>query len=280
MRLAFSSLKNATSCRELVLPSILEAAVATDQKDSVVEMLETYRATGILDTPTIYSTAQRQIVADELGAALWVAARLSRNNIGFQIIDFFRRHWISLGSLVSSSQVDGMYEVCVMYGNTALYSTVLYWKRKKMLPESSTNLDLRLSISEFDYVHRLALPTLIYHLVNTGILDLDYIDGELPLWVALKTGTNYKAAKVLIDCGADINRILPGQQQTAYWEAYDGRDGDAQWYLIKWGADTRPMNEHGTPRTPESELAIPEIKLGYEYNKAWEDYLPERNRYF
>lgn len=280
MRLAFSSLKNATSCRELVLPSILEAAVATDQKDSVVEMLETYRATGILDTPTIYSTAQRRTAANALGAALRVAARLSRNNIGFQIIDFFRRHWISLGCLVSSSNVDGMYEDCVKYGNTALYSTVLYWKREKMLPESSTNLGLRLSIFQFRYVHRRTLPTLIYHLVNTGILDLDYIDGELPLWVALKTGINYKAAKVLIDCGADINRILPGQQQTAYWEAYDGRDGDAQWYLIKWGADTRPMNEHGTPRTPESELAIPEIKLGYEYNKAWEDYLPERNRYF
>lgn len=132
---------------------------------------------------------------------------------------------------------------------------------------------------EFSYVYRRALPILIHHLVKTGIINPNYIEGELPLWLALEA-RKYKEAKVLIDCGADINRIVPGQQQTAYWKAYDEGYGDAQWYLIKWGADTRPMNEHGTPRTPETKLETPEIRLKDGFTKNWEDWLPERYRYF
>ena len=279
LRLVSSSLKDATSCRKTVLPNILEAAVAAGQKDLVVEMLETYTATGGLDKSKINTRAERRTVADAMGAALRVAARLSRNSIGFQIIDFFRHNWDSLGSLVSLSTIRGIYDDCVEYGNTGLYSTVLYWKRKMKLPESSTDLELQLTEFDFSYVYRRALPVLVHHLVKTGILNPNYINGKSPLWLALEA-RKYKAAKLLIDCGADINRVLPDQQQTAYWKAYDDGDGDAQWYLIKWGADTRPMSEHGTPGTPGTSLSIPRIRLKNEFTKRWENWKPERPPHF
>lgn len=279
LRLVYSSLKNATSGQATVLPNILEAAVATDQEYLVVQMLETYITTGIMGKPRSKTWYERRTVANAIGEALRVAARLSRNNVGFRIIDFLRHHWDSLGSLVFLSIVRSILDDCVEYGNTALYSTVLYWKRERKLPESSTDLELQLTKFEFCYVQRRALPILIRHLVNAGILNPNYIDGELPLWLALQA-RKYKAAKLLIDCGADINRILPGQQQTAYWQAYEDGDGDAQWYLITWGADTRPMSKHGTPQISGTKLPIPEVRLKNGFTKDWEDWEPERDRCF
>jgi hypothetical protein len=120
LRSVRSNLYNATPGQETDLPNVLEAAVATNQKELVVLMLETCTNTGVLGKPKTFTAFERRNVANAMGKALRVAARLSHNNVGFRILEFLCHHWDSLGSLVFLSTVRDILDDCVEYGNTAL----------------------------------------------------------------------------------------------------------------------------------------------------------------
>lgn len=166
------------------LPNMLDAAVAADQVDLVAELLD-YLLTNVRGKPEIDTWNEMRAVANAIGNALRVAVQLSRNEVGLHIINFLRSNWKPLGRSMKLQTVRRIYEDCVEFGNTALYSTVLYWRREDALPESGTNLKLKLTKIEFDYVCRHALPFFLRHLINTGALKPDNIGGESPLWLAL-----------------------------------------------------------------------------------------------
>jgi hypothetical protein len=255
------------------LPNILDAAVAGGHVNLVDESLDLL-LTHVWDRSQIGTWDEMRIVANAIGDALRVAVRLSRNEVGLLIINFLRNHWNPLGKSMKRQTVRKIYDDCVEFGNTALYSTVLYWKREDELPEPGANLRLKLTKFEFGYVCRHALPILIQHLINTGILKPDNIEGESPLWLALQA-RKYRAAKALIDGRANIDGILPGRQLTAYCQARRDENGDAQWYLITWGADTRDMCYHGTDKCMPKWK--PDIRINSAFDKEYEKWEPERD---
>lgn len=122
------------------------------------------------------------------------------------------------------------------------------------------------------------------HLVKTGMVDANPIEGEAPLWVALAS-RRYKMAKALVGEGADIDRVPPGQVYTAYRHALRHEHSDDQHYLILWGADTRPMEQHGTPWDPVEKKRKPNIHTTtdfFEYGddgfKSFDTYVPSAVR--
>ena len=257
------------------LPSILDAAVAGGHVNLVDESLD-FLFTHVRGKPEIDTWDEMRTVANAIGNALRVAVRMSRNEIALLIVNFLRSNWQPLGRSMKRQTVRKIYDDCVEFGNTALYSTVLYWKRANELSESGTNLRLQLTKFEFGYVCRHALPFFLRHLINTGALKPDNIEGESPLWLALKA-RKYRTAKALIDGGVDIDGILPGGRLTAYWQAYHDGNGDAQYYLITWGADTREMRYHGTDKCmPEWK---PDIRINRGFDKDYDDWEPERDKY-
>ena len=257
------------------LPNILDAAVAGGHVNLVNDSLD-FLLTHVRGKPEIDTWDEMRTVANAIGNALRVAVRMSRNEVGLLIIDFLRSNWHPLGRSMKRQTVRKIYDDCVEFGNTALYSTILYWRREDELPESGVNLRLKLTKFEFGYICRNALPTLIRHITSTGILEPDNIEGESPLWLALQA-RRYKAAKALIDGGANIDGILPGEKRAAYWQAYHDEKGDAQYYLITWGADTRDMRYHGTDKCMLK--SKPGIRINRGYDKDYEDWEPERDKY-
>jgi hypothetical protein len=258
------------------LPNILDAAVAADQIDLVDELLE-FLLAHVRGKPEINTWDEMRTVANAIGNALRVAVRMSRNEVGLLIITFLRNHWKSLGRSMKRQTVRKIYDDCVEFGNIAFYSTVLYWRREDELPEYGTNSRLKLTKFEFGYICRHGLPILIQHLINTGSLRPDSIEGESPLWLALQA-RKYRVAKALIDNGANIDGILPGGQLTAYWQARRDRNGDAQWYLITWGADTREMRYHGTDKSIDRPEWKHSIKTNSAFEKEYQDWEPERDK--
>lgn len=126
------------------LPNILDAAVAGGHVNLVNDSLD-FLLTHVRGKPEIDTWDEMRTVANAIGNALRVAVRMSRNEVGLLIIDFLRSNWHPLGRSMKRQTVRKIYDDCVEFGNTALYSTILYWRREDELPESGVNLRLKLT---------------------------------------------------------------------------------------------------------------------------------------
>lgn len=257
VHLAYSLVKDTTSVGISFPPNALQAAVAANQVDVVLKILNLL-AKRIPGEGKPGKWTEMHPIGKAIVGALRVAVRTSRNDLGLLICNFLRKR-----SIIRTSVMLRCYAMtwrdCVSYGNTTLLSTLLYWKKKGRLPAPNTDLtELKLNKEEFFDVARTARPTLVRHLISTGILDPNYVESEYiygsdsdpatPLWVALSVRA-YKVAKELIICGADMDRRLPYpyEDMSAYERAYAEFDGDAQYHLLIWGADFRPVGQHGKP---------------------------------
>lgn len=196
----------------------------------------------------------KSTIGKAIVGALRVAVRTSRNDLGLQICDFLRERR-AVRQSIHRKCYDKAWQDCVSYGNTALFPTLLYWKKNDELSAPNTDLTgLKLNKKEFLHIAKNARPTLVRHMISSGILDPNCTEGrridrdtvkvENPLWLALSVRA-YQIAKALIECGADINRRLPfpKHNMTAYSQAYARRDGDTQYNLLLWGADFRPLDQ-------------------------------------
>lgn len=257
VRLAYSPIKDTTSVGILFPPNALQAAVAANQVDVVLKILKLL-AKRIPGEGKPGKWTEMHPIGKAIVGALRVAVRTSRNDLELLICDFLRKRSTIRTSVMLRCYVM-TWRDCVSYGNATLLSTLLYWKKKGRLPAPNTDLTgLRLSKEEFFDVARTARPTLVRHLISTSILDPNYVESRYicgpdsypatPLWVALSVRA-YKVAKELIVCGADMDRRLPYpyEDMSAYERACAEFDGDAQYNLLVWGADFRPVGQHVEP---------------------------------
>jgi hypothetical protein len=266
---AYSLIKHPASVKISFPLNMIQVAVAANQVDVVLK---------ILDVLANYTPSNGQLgtwnemhaIAKAIVGALRVAVRTSRNDLGLLLCDFLREHR-AVRQSVDRSCYETTWHDCAPYGNTTLFSKLLYWKKNDELPAPNADLTgLRLDKKEFLHVAKNGRPTLIRHLVSTGILDPNRIEGrrteggtsqlESPLWLALSVRA-YKVAKALIDCGADIDRRLPRplDNMTAYKRAQATYHGEAQYNLLLWGADFRPVAQHGQPWAPGKRERKPSI---------------------
>jgi hypothetical protein len=191
--------------------------------------------------------------------------------------NFYRYLFIEdkfLAGSVRLLQVKAMYEDCVKYGNTTFFSTALGWKTYEELPRNTdANLFEKLCTRDLLFVVRRGIPWLLRSLIRSGRVDVHLLKRETPLWLTLKA-RRHKMAEVVLEEGADIDAVAPGQTDSAYWRAHEEAHGDDQWVLIGKGADTRRMSEHGTPVDPKKQRYVPPIRTKCHYHDfdAWTPY--------
>jgi hypothetical protein len=268
-----STIEDILTARANPLPNPLEAAVAANQAEMVEVMLRWVLATvkGPWETGT---WDEMRSVGRGLVEALRVAVRISHDAIGKMILQALTKDW-SLAGSVHRRLVKQLYEDCVRYGNSKIFMTARYWKRHGQLPDSSIDPDLfdKLTKDKFLYVVRRGRPSLLRYIVKTGLVNANLIEDETPLWLILKS-RRYRMAKALLQAGADIDGLAPGQTRTAYWRSYEERHGNDQYFLIDEGADTRRMSEHGTPRDSNKEYMKPHIRTECHFHEfySWERY--------
>ncbi|KAG9197322.1 hypothetical protein G6514_001882 [Epicoccum nigrum] len=255
--------------------NMLQAAVAANQVHVVLKILDLL-ANRVPANRQLGNWNEMYAIGKAILGALRVAVRTSRKDLALSLCDFLREHCVVRQS-VRRSCYDTTWQDCVSYGNMTLFSNLLYWKQKDEPPAPNTDLTrLRLDKKEILYAAENARPTLIRHLVSSGILDPNRVesrstDGDTiqlasPLWLGLSVRA-YKVAKALIDCGADIDRKLQfgNHKTTAYLRAYATHDGDAQYNLLIWGADFRPLKQHGQPWAPGQREKKPRIMRTHRY---------------
>ncbi|KAF2998498.1 hypothetical protein E8E13_003652 [Curvularia kusanoi] len=255
--------------KEFVNPNILEAVVAANQAHKVHELLEWIR-NNVRDKKESGNWDEMRNAGRVIAEALRVAIRMSRDKMAFTIIEYLKKYWHPLGRSINWSLVGKMFEDCLEHGNTALFATILFWQRSGVLPESpGPSMMFTITKGEFCFVLKRGLPILIRHILKTRMIDPNMVknaerpfSGETALWLAL-SARNYKMAKVLVDEGADIDHVLPGTKNSAYWQAREQGNGDDQYHLLKWGADFRPMVEHGKPWSEEDKAITHEDCLIY-----------------
>jgi hypothetical protein len=265
----YSLIQHPTSVKISFPLNMLQAAVAANQVEMVLKILDLL-ASRIPGNGQLGTWDEMHATGKVMVGALRVAVRTSRNDLGLLLCDFLREHR-AVRQSIDRNCYETTWHDCAPYGNTTLFSKLLYWKKNDDLPAPNTDLTgLRLDKKEFLHVANNGRPTLIRHLVSTGILDPNRIEGrrtdgdtsqlESPLWLALSVRA-YKVAKALIDCGADIDRRLPRplNHMTAYKRAHWTYDGDAQYNLLLWGADFRPLGQHGQPWGPGKRERKPHI---------------------
>ena len=262
---AYSLIKHPTSVKISFPLNMLQAAVAANQVDVVFKILDVL-ANHTPSNGQLGTWDEMHAIAKAIVGALRVAVRTSRNDLGLLLCDFLREHR-AVRQSVDRSCYETTWHDCAPYGNTTLFSKLLYWKKNDELPAPNADLTgLRLDKKEFLHVAKNGRPTLIRHLVSTGILDPNRIEGRRPdgdtspLWLALSVRA-YKVAKALIDCGADMDRRLPRplDNMTAYKRAHATYDGEAQYNLLLWGADFRPVGQHGQPWAPGKRERKPSV---------------------
>ncbi|KAF2998497.1 hypothetical protein E8E13_003616 [Curvularia kusanoi] len=268
--------RGSTDIREVfkLRPKVLRAAVAANQTDKVDRLLY-FLATNTQGPWITVDWEEMRMVALEIGRAFIVAVEMHRDKIGFMIIDFLKCHWKTFGKSIRRSFVKTIYEVCVCYGNTALFDTISYWKRTGELPDPGTDMRYKMTKRGLTYIIKRGMSCLMQHIVRSGMVDPNLIGNEAPLWLAL-SAQDYRMAKVLVEEGADMDRVPPGKDRTAYEYACDKASCDAQYYLILWGADTRPMREHGTPWNSADNAMKADIQ-GWDAEDftSFEDYEPK-----
>jgi hypothetical protein len=240
-----TTLQDVLSMKAFFLPSFLATAVAANQANLVERLLE------------FLMTRFGERSAQAVGVAIRVAVRTSRNTIGFLVFDFLKKYYDILGKYTRTcwapSSVYLIKQECMKYGNTGLFGTIMWWIWADEVPDRS-NTDLRTMLTEHDiwYILRYPSSNFIRYLITNSWLDPGNVEGETLLWTALSE-RNWKAAKKIIDAGVNINQVLPGRNPlaTAYDRARAGGHPGMQYYLIRWGADTRPLARHGQPWTAE-----------------------------
>ena len=243
----YFTLQDVLSKNVFFLPSILEAAVAANQANLVVKLLEF-----LMDA---YGDRSGRAV----GVAIRAAVRSSRNTVGFLVFDFLKKHYDILGKRTRTSSMHLIKQDCIEYGNTGLFGTIMWWIWADEVPERrskdlritlTTDLRITLTENELWYILRYPSSTFIRFLITNSWLDPHNVGGESLIWIALSE-SNWKAAKKIIDAGVDINRVLFNSNKTPYeWACAEGHP-DIQYCLIRWGADTRPLVRHGQPWTSE-----------------------------
>jgi hypothetical protein len=258
-----TTLQDVLSMKAFFLPSILATAVAANQANLVERLLE------------FLMTRFGERSAQAVGVAIRVAVRTSRNTIGFLVFDFLKKYYDILGKYIRTcwapSSVYLIKQECMKYGNTGLFGTIMWWIWADEVPDRSST-DLRTMLTEHDiwYILRYPSSTFIRYLITNRWLNPDNVGGETLLWTALSE-RNWKAAKKIIDAGVDIDEVLSDGRTTAYERACAGGNPQMQYYLIQWGADTRPLERHGQPWTSaenETKLWIyanPWKRMPYEY---------------
>jgi hypothetical protein len=270
------------------LPNMLEAAIATNQVGTVDKILE-FLVTYIEAEWDIGTRVDVKIIAQALGEALRVAVRLSKDTIGFKIIDFLRNHWNRSGKWVRWALINKIYDDCIEYGNSALFPTIFYRKEQEELPLTNTGPWIKMDKSDFKHImHSSASTNFLRRIIHKGILNLHRVEdinlynyhhgSERPLWIAL-SARKYKFAKRLIDAGANIDEKLPGSGgTTAYLQAREERKGDDQYYLLLWGADFRQLKYHGRPWAAGEKEAKPWIETKSGSSVAFKDWEPGKRR--
>jgi hypothetical protein len=246
--------------QEDIFPNALNAAVAAGQHN-MVDLILRYLVTTVKGPWETGTWDEMRTVARGLVEALGVAIRTSHDVLGETILQCLVKNKALAGS-VHQSALKKLYESCVRFGNTRFFYKALYWKRDDQLPDLSrgSRPTDQLSRDELTYIMCRGPSRLLRHIIKTGGVSLIDVDGETPLWLALKV-QKYRMATVLLEEGADIEGLAPGRKLTAYWRAYKNNDGDAQWLLISKGADTRSMSKHGTPRKPPASDRKPDIMI-------------------
>lgn len=267
------------------LPNMLEAAIATNQVDTVDKILE-FLVTYIEAEWDVGTRVDVKIIAQALGEALRVAVRSSKDTIGFKIIDFLRNHWRRSGKWVRQVLINKIYDDCIEYGNSALFPTIFYWKEKEELPLTNTDPWIKMDKSDFKHIMNSSASTnFLRRIIHKGILRLRHIEdglyghikrSETSLWIAF-SARKYKFAKRLIDAGANIDEKMPGYT-TAYLQARVERKGDDQYYLLLWGADFRGLKHLGSPWAPGEKETKPRIIPRSGSSVAFEDWEPGKRR--
>lgn len=263
---ADTTLHDVLSKKAFFLPSFLETAVAANQAHLVERLLE------------FLMTRFGERSAQAVGVAIRAAVRTLRNTIGFLIFDFLKKYYDILGkhtrtssATSSTSSVYLIKQECMQYGNKGLFGTIMWWIWADEVPDRSST-DLRTMLTEHDiwFILRYPSSNFIRYLITDRWLDPGNVGGETLLWTALSE-RNWKAAKKIIDAGVDIDQVLPGRNPiaTAYHRARAEGHIEMQYYLVLWGADTRPLVRHGHPWTAEeTELWIysnPRRRTPYAY---------------
>ena len=214
-----STIEDILTARASPLPNPLEAAVAANQVEMVEVMLKWILATvrGPLETGT---WEEMRSVGRGLVEALRIAVRISRDAIRKMILQVLTKD-LSLARSVHRRSVKQLYGDCVRFENSTIFMTARHWKRYEQLPDSSTDPGLfdKLTKDELRYVIKRGQPSLLRYLVETGLVNANLIEDETPLWLTLKS-RHYRMAKVLLQEGADIDGLAPGQKRTAYWRSY------------------------------------------------------------
>jgi hypothetical protein len=260
---ADTTLQDVLHKKVFFLPSFLETAVAANQANVVERSLE-----------FLMARFGKQS-AQAIGKAIGVAVQTPRNAIGFLVFDFLKKYYDILGK--DARTCWGLIRnECMKYGNTDLFGTIMWWKRADEVPDRSIT-DLRIALTEDDiwYILQYASSNFIRYLITDNWLDPGNVEGETLLWIAL-SDHNWKAAKKIIDAGVDINQVLPSRFSvaTAYQRAcYEGNP-QMQYYLIQWGADTRPLERHGQPWTSEENEAKLWIHTNSGKRMRYEYYVP------
>ena len=270
------------------LPNMLEAAIATNQVDTVDKILE-FLVTYIEAEWDVGTRVDVKIIAQALGQALRVAVRLSKDTSGFKIIDFFRNHWDRSGKWVRWALINEIYDDCIEYRNSTLFPTIFYWKEEEDLLPTNTGQWTQMDMSGFKHIMNSSASTnFLRCIIHKGILNPHRVEdiglygyhnkSESPLWIALSV-RNYKFAKRLIDAGANIDEKLPGSGgTTAYLQAREERKGDDQYFLLLWGADFRELKHHGRPWAPGEKEAKPLIQTKSGSSVAFKDREPQGKR--
>ena len=230
----------------LSYPSALNAAVAANKQSVALRHLY-WLLTQVKRRPVDFVPGSRNLWKVAMGMinALRIAIRLGHDTVGELILQAFASNE-NLVSSLSWYPVREMYRDCVKYGNCALFSIALYWKNnKEVLKSTDPCLSEPLKLKDFLNVAHYGTPGLLRGLIRNGRIDVNLmhldccnrqeVKLETPLWLTLQDRC-YRMAKVLLEEGADIEGIPPGQKKTAYFRAIDTYNGDAQWFLLRHGA--------------------------------------------
>lgn len=262
-------------CGAKRFPNALDAAVAANQTETVDSILKwlVYTVRGPWES-TKGTWDEMRYVAKAIMDALIIAVRLGHNNIGKLIVEVFIERDV-LAKSINYDQVKSLYEECVKCGNDKFFCIALIWKKDGKIREpSEQSLSAPLCAEDLPYVVRWALPCLLRALIRRGKINVDvityrYTDPsrpkvETPLWITL-SARQYKMVAVLLEEGADINGVAPGQTHSAYWRAFEEGYGNDQWFLIHNGADTKRENR---------QEGQPEIRTKYGNFHAFEKWEP------